>query len=39
MIHSGLFTLLAVDFIPRFDQPPTRGRSTRSPATSRHSAN
>jgi Raf kinase inhibitor-like YbhB/YbcL family protein len=24
--HRYVFTLLAVDFIPRFDQPPTRGR-------------
>jgi Raf kinase inhibitor-like YbhB/YbcL family protein len=25
-IHRYVFTLLAVDFVPRFDQPPTRGR-------------
>ena len=24
--HRYVFTLLAVDFVPRFDQPPTRGR-------------
>ncbi len=24
--HRYIFTLLAVDFVPRFDQPPTRGR-------------
>jgi Raf kinase inhibitor-like YbhB/YbcL family protein len=24
--HSYVFTLLAVDYVPRFDQPPTRGR-------------
>ena len=24
--HGYVFTLLAVDFVPRFDQPPTRGR-------------
>jgi Raf kinase inhibitor-like YbhB/YbcL family protein len=25
-VHRYVFTLLAVDYIPRFDQPPTRGR-------------
>jgi Raf kinase inhibitor-like YbhB/YbcL family protein len=24
--HRYVFTLLAVDYVPRFDQPPTRGR-------------
>jgi Raf kinase inhibitor-like YbhB/YbcL family protein len=24
--HTYVFTLLAVDYVPRFDQPPTRGR-------------
>jgi hypothetical protein len=25
-VHRYVFTLLAVDYVPRFDQPPTRGR-------------
>jgi Raf kinase inhibitor-like YbhB/YbcL family protein len=25
-VHRFVFTLLAVDFVPRFDQPPTKGR-------------
>jgi Raf kinase inhibitor-like YbhB/YbcL family protein len=25
-VHRYVFTLLAVDFLPRFDQPPTKGR-------------
>ena len=25
-VHRYVFTLLAVDFVPRFDQPPTKGR-------------
>ena len=25
-LHRYVFTLLAVDYVPRFDQPPTRGR-------------
>jgi phosphatidylethanolamine-binding protein (PEBP) family uncharacterized protein len=25
-VHRYVFTLLAVDFVPRFDQTPTRGR-------------
>jgi phosphatidylethanolamine-binding protein (PEBP) family uncharacterized protein len=25
-VHRYVFTVLAVDYVPRFDQPPTRGR-------------